>query len=344
MSINSNSSSQQFKPSVTGTKVERGINNLANVIKQTSSLSGGERTPAQDPVDIFKPKEGAQNIEDQKISDLQNTKELAKKNNLRNQELVNKANNTASGILMKIALGLDPSLLEFTQKGTEGKSPQEAEQITKQNIEQFINDKDNVTNLQILTAKLSEKISGDKKINPDGGEGISGKDESKELLAELEDVMASGSHEEVQQFLAKLQGSNPELLKSLDLKTQIKQYQKDLSAIFKSEQRNIANLRELENHPLYKNGLEFKGDKAQRNLFAKLAGQMVDARGGIYNYRDDQVTGALAPFEYKPDINGRSVADITIRRLLPGEIAGNSRTYTSHLTEEQPTYEYMNVA
>ncbi len=274
-----------------------------------------------------------------KADDLKHVKELSQKNSQKNQLLVEQSNKNAAAILLRAALLADPGLSEFPKKGTEGKSQEEAQAIWNKNIDALTNGPDNIKTLHTIASTISDKLSGDKASkNSNESEETP---ENQALLADLQSVIDSGSHEQVQQFLERLKGTNPQLLSAL--KGPIKDYKESLKKVFDSEQRNIANLDEMKKNPLFQDGVSSKGDKALRNAQSVLAGIIIDQKGGIYNYSDTDVTWQLAPFEHKPGVDGRTVTDLSIRRLLPSELANNN-TYTAHLTEEQPTYTTMQVA
>ncbi len=331
MAISNNSNTpltiKQSSPSKAGARLDR----VTDEFKKNIASERGVEGP-----DLFFKMPESQSSEDLR----KNVKELAQKTAIRNQQLVAQTNQNATAILLRTALLLDPGLSDFPKKGTEGKSPEEAQKILAKNIETLTKGPDNIKTLHTISATIAGKLSGDKALKSSGDTKDSNV-ENQELLADLQGVIDSGSHEEVQQFLERLKGANPQLLSAL--KGPIKEYKKSLENVFKSEQRNIANQDEMKKNPLFQEGVEFKNDKALRNLFAKLAGQMIDQKGGIYNFKDDDVTWQLAPFEHKPGVDGRTVTDLSIRRLLPSELANNN-TYTAHLTEEQPTYTTMQVA
>lgn len=334
ISNNSSSNSLPIKPStpnVSGARVYRSLQDIGNLLRETSASERGETNK----FDSFTPADP----EVQKENALQHTKNISQQNRIKDGLLAKQANQSATAILLQAALLLDPTLSEFPKKGTEGKSPEEAQKILAKNIETLTKGPDNIKTLHTIAAKISEKLSGDKALkNSDEAESTP---ENQELLAKIKSAIEGGTHEGVQELLEDLKGTNPQLLSAL--KPLINDYKISLENSYKFEQRNIANKDEMKKNPLFQEGVEFKNDKALRNLFAKLAGQMIDQKGGIYNFKDDDVTWQLAPFEHKPGVDGRTVTDLTIRRLLPSELANNN-TYTAHLTEEQPTYTTMQVA
>lgn len=320
-----------------GTNVTRTIRNIIDTSSQLASII------REDKIDQFLPTRDGTSKEDFREKDIAQTKKVAENKKIHDQRLAGEANKAACELLTKVSLLLDPDLISFVKKGIEGQSPQQAQKTISENINKLAKGPDNVKTLQHVAAQISQKISSTKKSNSKdtvSDDRLSDEEieAGEELLADIQSVIDSGSHENLQALLTKLKDVNPKLLTAL--KPEIKNYEKNLAALFKAEQRNITNFDQAKDYIQ-----NIVGDKALRNALAKLGGQILDQKGGIFCYNDTDVTWHLAAYEYKPGVDdGRTVTDLSIRRLLPGEVAGKTTGYTHHLTEDQPTYNVMQQA
>ncbi|MCE2928436.1 MAG: hypothetical protein LW817_02255 [Candidatus Caenarcaniphilales bacterium] len=278
------------------------------------------------------------------------------------EEFAKKTYQQASTAAQAVATMLLPHLsgkygLSFLAIGSNLKDPSNPQAQKEQAEAKLMNLVQNPDQIpKIMMDVIGGKISEDKKLAKANGDDKALADIEKTeenlnpIFDALNDLQGNGSHEKLFGLVAKMSYGEIEAI-GPKFKELISGYKDSLFNIMQTQKRYVGITKDVESKFLKNSGIDPKVDRAEfRNCYARKGGEIADRNyGGIlgkmFNYMEDAVAIAGAPFEFKPNEYGVSGSSLTIRRLLPESLApAQNRTYTGvGLDERNPMPGYVYV-
>lgn len=347
-----NSSTRMLRFQAQGSKIAKSIETLGSQVSSVNSGNHRTESPSEElgMIDPFSQlSENKQARQDDLKKNLKKAAQDSNEIKEHAKEQYKVAGKNAQAVAAQLIIGLDKKALKYLQKkDASGEfvdlSPEEFEA----KVDAILEDPEQIP--FIMKNALTSDMEAKRKEFKDDPEKLAELEEYETqflpIFNALDKLDQNGSHlamfDTVSSFIKKSVSGK----KVTKLWNDYKQSLDDIAA-----KQGGVMLRLAQEMKSRVGGITSKVDKREyRRLFARVGGMIADRNGGIsgagqiYNFMEADIAVAGNPLE-KSDLGLSEYSELDIRRLLPEELAINTRrTYTGQaLDEHNPSPQYVYV-